>query len=88
MIAANYSQFREKMKFYMDTVTDDLETLVVTRKNNRNMVILSEETYNNLTENMYLISNKANYDWLMESKKQLEKGIAAVHDLIDEAEDE
>lgn len=27
-----------------------------------------EETYNNLMENVYVMGNKANYDWLMESK--------------------
>jgi len=35
--------------------------------------MLSEETYNNLVENIYVTGNKENYDWLMESKKQLEK---------------
>ena len=28
------------------------------------------------------MGNKENYDWLMESKKQLEDGDFAVHDLI------
>lgn len=32
-----------------------------------------EETYNNLMENIYVMGNKINYDWLMESKAQLEK---------------
>ena len=36
--------------------------------------MLSEETYNNLMENLYVRGNKANYDWLMESKAQLENG--------------
>jgi len=35
---------------------------------------LSAETYDNLVENAYIIGNKSNYDWLMESKKQLENG--------------
>ena len=65
----------------MDKVTDDYETMIVTRKNNRNVVLLSEETYNNLMENLYLVGNKANYDWLMESKAQLENGLFSVHEL-------
>ena len=83
MIALNYSQFRENMKKYLDTVSDDYETLTVTRKDNRNVVVLSEEAYNNLLENVYIMSNKANYDWLMESLKQLEEGRAERHELIE-----
>ena len=81
MIALNYSQFRENMKLYLYMVTDDYESLVITRKENKNVVILSEETYNNLIENIYVMGNKSNYDWLMESKAQLEKGKFASHSL-------
>lgn len=73
MKAINYTKFRENMKTYMDEVTNDYEVMVVTRKDNKNVVMLSEETYNNLMENIYITGNKENYDWLMESKKQLEK---------------
>ena len=87
MLAVNYTNLRDNMKRYMDQVTDDYETMIVTRKNNKNVVILSEETYNNLMENVYVMGNKANYDWLMESKAQLENGRCATHELI-EVEDE
>ena len=83
MIAVNYSQVRENLKTYMDKATNDFETIIVTRKD-KNVVIISEEAYNNLLENAYLLKAKANYDWLMESKKQLESGKATVHQLIDE----
>ena len=83
MVAVNYTQFRNKMKSHMDTVTDDYETVVVTRKENKNVVIISEETYNNLIENIHVMGNKANYDWLMESKKQLESGKAKRRELIE-----
>lgn len=75
MIAVNYTTLRENMKSCMDKVTDDYETLIVTRKDNKNVVMISEEAYNNLMENIYVVGNRANYDWLMESKAQLEQGI-------------
>lgn len=81
MLAVNYTNLRDNMKTYMDKVTDDYETMIVTRKNNKNVVMLSEESYNNLMENIYVMKNKANYDWLMESKEQLEKGIISVHEI-------
>lgn len=83
MIAVNYTQFRNEMKSHMDTVTDDYEAMVVTRKENKNVVIISEETYNNLIENIHVMGNKVNYDWLMESKKQLESGKAKKRKLIE-----
>lgn len=58
---------------YMNKVMNDNEVMVVIRKDNKNVVMLSEETYNNLMENIYVTGKKENYDWLMESKKQLEK---------------
>ena len=74
MLAVNYSNLRENMKLCLDKVTDDYETLVVTRKENKNVVIVSEESYNNLLENAYILKDKANFDWIMESKKQIEEG--------------
>lgn len=87
MLAVNYTNFRENLKDYMDKATDDYETMIVTRKNNKNVVMISEESYNNLMENVYVMGNKTNYDWLMESKEQLESGKYKKHDLI-EVEDE
>ena len=88
MLAVNYTTLRENMKMYMDKVTDDYETVIVTRKDNKNVVMLSEESYNNLMENIYVMGSKVNYDWLMESKAQLEKGNMSSHELIEVEADE
>ena len=88
MLAVNYTMLREKMKTYMDKVTDDYEIMIVTRKNNKNVVMLSEETYNNMMENIYVTGTRSNYDWLMESKAQLEKRMTSVHDLTQVEDDE
>lgn len=88
MLAVNYTTLRDNMKSYMDKVTDDYETMIVTRKDNKNVVMISEEAYNNLMENIHVMGDKANYDWLMQSKAQLEKGNFAKHDLIEVDADE
>ena len=88
MLAVNYTTLRENMKTYMDKITDDYETMIVTRKDNKNVVMLSEESYNNMIENIYVMGNRSNYDWLMESKAQLENGMVAVHDLTEVEVDE
>ena len=55
---------------------------------NKNIVMISEETYNNMMENMHLIGNEENYKWLMESKRQLEEGMLQMKELIEVSEDE
>lgn len=88
MLAVNYTSLRDNMKSYMDKVTDDYETMIITRKNNKNVVMISEETYNNLMENIYVMGNRANYDWLMESKAQMEAGRVVEYSLIEGHENE
>ena len=83
MLAINYSTLRNSMKKYFDIITDSIETIVVTRKSGNNIVMMSEETYNNLIENSYLTQNKRNYDWLMESKSHLESGKTISKDIKD-----
>ena len=81
MRAVNYTELRNNMKQCMDQVTDDYETLIITRKQNRNVVMISEAAYNNMMENMHLMGSEANYQWLMESKEQLESGKYSAHEL-------
>lgn len=88
MFAVNYTTLRDNMKTYMDRVTDGYETMIVTRKNNKNVVMISEEVYNNLLENAYIMGSRTNYEWLMESKAQLENGNVSVKNLTGVAEDE
>ena len=88
MLAVNYTNLRDNMKMYMDKVTDDYETMIITRKGNKNVVMISEESYKNLMENIYVMGNKENYDWLMKGKAQLENGQCAIHELLEIENDE
>lgn len=72
MITVNDSGLKKDMRQLMDKVTDDYEVIKVTRKNGRNVIIMSEKEYNNILENMHIRASKANYDWLIESLAQLE----------------
>ena len=84
MLAVNYSNMRDNFKDYCDKVTDDYETVIVTRKNDNNVVMISLEEYNNMKENLYIMSNKKDYDRLVTSKKQLEAGKGTVAKSIEE----
>ena len=56
MIAVNYSTARRSFKDYCDKVVDNDETVIVTRKKDKNVVIISEERYSEKAErnSMYL----------------------------------
>ena len=86
MLAVNYSNLRDNMKHYFDKVTDDSETMIVTRKTD-NIVVMSQKTYDNLMENLHLVNNAANYEHLMKSVEQYKNGKVQNHELI-EVDDE
>ena len=74
MLTISYKTLRKSTKKYLDLIADSLEIIMVTRKVENSIVMMSEKTYDNLIENIYLTQNKRNFDWLMESKRQLEVG--------------
>ena len=83
MIATNYTKVRNNLKTYCDKATQDYAIIIITRKNNENVVLMSEEEYNNLMENLYIMSNKDYYNELVRRKKEIEKGNYMEHDLIE-----
>lgn len=74
MIAVNFSSLRDALKKYCDKVYQDSEAIIITRRNNENVVLLSESEYNNLIENAYIRQNPANYKRILESIEQLKNG--------------
>ena len=70
MIAVNYTGAKDSFEEYCDTAVRDCETVIVTRKQNENVVIMSESAYNNLIENLYVRSDKDDYQRLLTSVKQ------------------
>lgn len=83
MLAANYTALRNNLKDYCDQVCDTKETLIVTRKADRNVVMMSLERYNEIEK---LINNAQYLAILAESSKQLREGKIVVKSL-DELEE-
>lgn len=90
MLAVNYSTLRNHLKDYCDKVSDDYETVIVTRKDEKNVVIISLEAYNNMVENLFIMSNQKYYDRLLESRRQIERGDTVEKSMteLEAAEDE
>ncbi|MBO0473021.1 antitoxin YefM [Enterococcus sp. DIV0840] len=74
MEATTYSNFRKNLKDYMEQVNDNSDSLIVTSKDDKNVVVMAKSDYDNLMENMYLMSNEANREHINESMEQLEDG--------------
>lgn len=68
----------------MDQVCQDHEPLIITRKNNENLVMLSLDDYNSLTETQYLLSSEKNAEHLMKSLQSARAGSTFTKDLIEE----
>lgn len=69
MTATNFSTARKQLKAFCDMVTDEQETVIVTRKDGKNVVLLSEQRYNELEK----AERNASY-W-----EKLERGLEQVH---------
>jgi len=71
MLAVNYSTIRNNLKGYCDKVTEDDETVIVTRKDEKNVVIISLEQYN---EMMKALRNNEYLGTIDKSMRELENG--------------
>ena len=83
MRVVNYTELRLHLKQWMDLVVDDFEELIIKRKNNKDLVMISLEEYRSLKETQYLLYGK-NRDHLQESLKQVKAGKKQQQDLIEE----
>lgn len=72
MIAVNYTNIRENLKAYCDKVNDEDETVIITRKDNKNVVLISQNEYNNMLENIKILKDPKYLIKLYKSLSQLE----------------
>jgi antitoxin YefM len=84
MLAANYSEFRERLKKYLDEVEDNNETLIIKRKSGKGTVMISLDEYNSIMETMHLLSSKSNADRLYDSIRQMNVGNTVQKDINEE----
>ena len=80
MVAANYTSVRNNFKAYCDMATDKGETVIITRKADRNIVLISLAEYN---EMLALIRNAQYSEKLDTAIDQLRSGYGVEHELIE-----
>lgn len=83
MKVINYTDLRLNLKKWLDWVVDDVEELIIKRKDNKDLVLISLDEYNSLKETTYLLSGK-NRDVLLKSLSESKSGKTEEHKLIEE----
>jgi len=84
MLSTTLSDFRNNIKKYLDSVTDDFETLIVNRGKNSGVVIISLDEYNSLKATQHELSSKTNENRLDTAIAKLRSGSSFEKDLIEE----
>jgi antitoxin YefM len=83
MEAITYTNARQNLAKTMEKVCQDHSPVIITRKKNDSVVIMSLEDYKALEETAYLLRSPKNMRRLVESISQLENGNGTERDLID-----
>jgi antitoxin YefM len=84
MKAANFTEFRTKLKQYLDEVENNNETLIIKRGSGHGAVLISLDEFNSILETVHLLSSKANADRLYESIRQINSGKTVQNELIED----
>lgn len=58
MKVVNYKDLCVNLKKWLDSVVNDVEKLIMKRKDNKDLVVISLEEYNSLKETSFLLSGK------------------------------
>ena len=74
MKALSYTALRRTLAKTMEKVCDDHEPIVITRKSEGAVVMLSLEDFESLQETTYLLRSPKNLKRLVESIAQIEQG--------------
>ena len=74
MTAISYTAARENLAAMMDKVCADHAPVIITRKRDQSVIMLSLEDFESLEETAYLLRSPANAKRLLESIEALESG--------------
>lgn len=83
MDATTYTQMRKNFAAVMDRVCDDHAPVIITRQNERPVVMMSLEDYNAIEETLYLVKSPKNAARLAKALQSLEEKKMQKHELVE-----
>ena len=81
MNAITYTAARENLASTMDRVCEDRNPLIITRKRNQSVVMISLDDYESLQETAYLLRSPVNAKRLIDSVEAIEKGTLVTREI-------
>ncbi|GGO67726.1 type II toxin-antitoxin system Phd/YefM family antitoxin [Bowmanella pacifica] len=84
MRIVSFTEARSSLKAVLDSVVNDADVAVITRRDSEDAVVMSLDYYNSLMETVHLLRSPANAEHLNRSIEQFKAGKVARRDLIDE----
>lgn len=74
MLATTAQNLVQNFDETCDSVIQNCEPMIITRNSGNNVVLVSQEGYDNLLENLYIRESSANYSRLLESIDEAKTG--------------
>lgn len=84
MEVVNYTEFRRNLAKNLDMVTDDAETVIVSRTKGKNVVVMGLAEYNSIIETLHLMKSEANRKRLQDAIDEMNSGQHESHKLIED----
>ncbi|MBD3767402.1 MAG: type II toxin-antitoxin system prevent-host-death family antitoxin [Gammaproteobacteria bacterium] len=84
MQVVSYTEARNSLKAVLDSVVDNADCTLITRRDAANAVVMSQDYFNSLMETVHLLKSPANVAHLQESIHQYRSGKSLIKDLVDE----
>lgn len=83
MRAKTYTEAREKLSDIIEKVCEDHDPLIITKRRDKAVVMISLEDYESMEETAYLLKSPRNVHRLLESIKEIEEGRGRQRNLIE-----
>jgi len=83
MRSKTYTEAREKLSDIIEKVCEDHDPLIITKRRDKAVVMISLEDYESMKETAYLLKSPRNAQRLLESIKELEEGKGTRRNLIE-----
>ena len=83
MLTTTISEFRKNIMKYLDSVTENFETLIINRGKDSGVVVISLDEYNSLSATQHELSSKKNENRLDSAIEKLKSGSSFQKDIIE-----
>ena len=84
MRIVSFTEARNSLKSVLDSVVNDADTTIITRRDADDAVLMSLDFYNSLMETVHLLRSPANAEHLNRSIAQFKAGQVTQRELKDE----